>query len=117
MKEFLLLFRGGDDNRIAAQQSPEKWQQHMMKWKSWMEALGKQGKFLSGQPLAQGGSVIRGGKKVVTDGPFVEGKEIVGGYLMIKARDLGEAVDLSKNCPIFEFDGTVEVREVQQLEM
>lgn len=115
MKEFLLLFRGGDEGMTAAKQSPEKFQQHMMKWKSWMESLGKQGKFIAGQPLAAGGSVITGGRRVVTDGPFVEGKEIVGGYLMIKAADLQEAVALSKNCPIFEYEGIVEVREVQQL--
>jgi len=101
----------------AAKSSPERYQKHMMKWKTWMENLGKQGKFIAGQPLAQGGSVISGGKKVVTDGPFVEGKEIVGGYLMIKARDLADAVELSKNCPIFEYDGIVEVREVEQLQV
>ena len=115
MKEFLLLFRGGDDKRISAQQSPEKFQQHMRKWKSWMENLGKKGKFIAGQPLAREGSVIRGHTKVVTDGPFVEGKEMVGGYLMVKANDLREAVELSKDCPIFEYDGTVEVREVEEL--
>ena len=116
MKDFLLLFRGGDEGMSAARQSPEGYQKHMMKWKTWMESLGKQGKFIGGQPLAGGGSVIKGAKKVVTDGPFVEGKEIVGGYLMIKAKDLSEATEISKNCPIFDYDGIVEVREVQQLQ-
>ena len=96
-----------------ARQSPEKYQQQMVKWKTWMEGLGKQGKFIAGHPLAKEGSVIRGGKKVVTDGPFVEGKEIVGGYLMIKADDFPEAVAIAKNCPIFDYDGIVEVREVE----
>ena len=115
MKEFLLLFRGGDEGMNAAKQSPEKFQHHMMKWKTWMEALGKQGKFIAGQPLADGGSVITGSKRVVTDGPFIEGKEIVGGYLMIKAADLNEAIALSQGCPLFEYDGIVEVREIGQL--
>lgn len=115
MKEFLLLFRGGEEGMTAARQSPESFQQHMMKWKTWMEGLGRQGKLISGQPLAGTGTVIKGSRRVVTDGPFVEGKEIVGGYLMIKAADHAEAIEISKNCPIFEYDGIVEVREVQQL--
>jgi hypothetical protein len=61
--------------------------------------------------------VISGGKKVVTDGPFVEGKEIVGGYLMIKANDLPDAIEIAKNCPIFDYDGIVEVREGEQLQV
>ena len=115
MKDFLLLFRGGDAERIAQQQNPEEWEKHMMKWKAWMEELGSKGKFSGGQPLTQSGNVIHGKKKVVTDGPFAESKEIVGGYLMIKANDLKEAVTLSKDCPILEHDGTVEVREIQEL--
>ena len=117
MKEFLLLFRGGDAQRIAEQQTPELWQAHMMKWKAWMEKLGSQGKLVGGQPLDKEGGVIKGKKKVVTDGPFAESKEIVGGYLMIKAGNLKEAIELSKECPIFEHDGTVEIREIQPLQM
>jgi hypothetical protein len=56
-----------------------------------------------------------GGEKVVNDGPFVEGKEIVGGYPVIKASDLPDAIEIAKNCPIFDCDGIVEVREVHQL--
>jgi hypothetical protein len=114
MKEFLLLFRGGEEGMNAAKQSPERFQQHMMKWKTWMESLGTQGKFIAGQPLADGGSVITGSRRVVTDGPFIEGKEIVGGYVMLRAADLKEAIALSQACPIFEYDGIVEVREIGQ---
>ena len=117
MKDYLLLFRGGDARRIDEQKDPEKWQAHMMRWKTWMEKLGKAGKFVSGQPLAQEGAVIHGVKKQVTDGPFTEGKEIVGGYLMIKAGDQAEAIELSKGCPLLEHDGMVEVREIKQLAM
>ena len=113
MKEFLLILRGGEEGMSDAQKSPEKFQQQMLKWKNWMEGLGKQGKLIAGHPLAKEGTVISGGKKVVTDGPFVEGKEMVGGYLMIKANDVPDAVAIAKNCPIFEYDGIVEVREVQ----
>jgi hypothetical protein len=117
MKDYLLLFRGGDARRIQEQNDPAKWQAHMMKWKTWMEGLGKAGKFIGGQPLNEDGSVIKGSRKTITDGPFTEGKEIVGGYLMIKANDMAEAVELSKGCPLLEHEGIVEVRELKELSM
>ena len=52
---------------------------------------------------------------VVTDGPFVEGKEEVGGYLIVAAKDLNEAVELAKSCPILENNGTVEVRPIEHI--
>ena len=117
MNEYLLIFRGGDEHREAEQKNPEAWQAHMMKWKTWMESLGKQGKFVAGQPLEESGSVITGTKKTVTDGPYTEGKEVVGGYLIIKASDQAEAVKLSKDCPLLEHDGIVEVRAIKELAM
>lgn len=117
MIDYLLLFRGGDARRIDEQKDPAKWQAHMMKWKTWMEKLGQEGKFISGQPLDTTGSVINGSQKTVTDGPFTEGKEIVGGYLMIRANDQAEAIELSKGCPLLEHEGIVEVREIKQLAM
>ena len=117
MKDYLLLFRGGDSRRADEQKDPAKWQAHMTKWKTWMESLGKDGKFVSGLPLGPEGSVINGSKKTVTDGPFTEGKEIVGGYLIIKATDLAEAVELSKGCPILDHEGSIEVRELFPMTM
>ena len=116
MKDYLLLFRGGDGAEL--QKSPEAWQAHMQKWMQWMGGLQQQGKLTGGQPLDTTGKQISGTKKLVTDGPFIEGKEFVGGYLMIKAGNLDEATELSKDCPILEFDnGHVEVREIKELKM
>jgi hypothetical protein len=115
MKDFLLLFRGGDASRIDQQKSPELWQQHMMKWKTWMDGIAKDGRLLGGDPLAQGGTVLKGTLKQVIDGPYTEGKEIVGGYLKIKAEHQQGAIEIAKGCPIFEHDGIVEVREVQAM--
>src|SRR3954466_13372656 len=109
MSDFILLFRGGDAKTM--QQSPEKWQAHMQKWMLWMDGLQKQGKFVGAQPLNEQGKVITGNKKIVTDGPFMEGKEMVGGYLVCKAGNYNEAVDIANDCPILEFeDGIVEIR-------
>jgi hypothetical protein len=117
MAEYLLLFRGGDMAREEEQQSPEKWQAHMQKWMQWMGSLTEQGKFVGAQPLKTAGKVVKGTGKVVTDGPFIEGKELVGGYLICKADSVDEAVEISKGCPILEHDGIVEVREINELQM
>jgi hypothetical protein len=114
MKEFLLLFRGGDIETLN--QSPEKWQAHMRDWMKWMGELSDRGKLVGAQPLAQTGRTITGNKKVVSDGPFMEGKEMVGGYLILRAADYHDAVLISKGCPVLVFDdGIVEIREIQEL--
>ena len=116
MKEYLFLFRGGDAQ--TAQQSPEKWQAHMQKWMVWMDGLKKEDKLIGAQPLDNAtGKVITGEKKVISDGPFMEGKEIVGGYLACRADSYEEAVSIAQGCPILEHDGIVEVREIQELNM
>jgi hypothetical protein len=117
MSKYMFLFRGDPANRIDAQTKPQEWQAHMMKWKTWIEALTAQGKMLAGEPLEKQGKVLKGRAKKMTDGPFAEAKEIVGGYLLVEAKDLNEAVELSKGCPAFEYDGTVEVRPVQSMSM
>ncbi len=109
MKQFLYLFRGGDEG--YENQSPEQMQAHMAKWNEWMVKISQNDQPVPGLPLQKEGKVVSEGGEVITDGPFTEGKEIVGGYLLIEARDLDHAVEISKECPIFEFGGTVEVRE------
>ncbi|OGU35666.1 MAG: hypothetical protein A2068_06790 [Ignavibacteria bacterium GWB2_35_6b] len=115
MSKYLYLFRGGDTQRI--QQSPEQMQAHMQKWGVWMKGLAEKGTLVDGLPLGKEGKVVTGGKKVVTDGPFAEGKEIVGGYLIVNASSLDNAVEISFGCPIFEHDGQVEVREIMSMNM
>jgi hypothetical protein len=115
MEKFMYLFRGGDAQ--MASQSPEAMQAHMQKWMGWMKGLAEKGVLVAGEPLDAKGKQVNGTKKVVSDGPFVEVKEMVGGYLIVNARDINEAVEISKGCPILEFDGKIEVREIKKLEM
>jgi len=116
MKEYLLLLRGGAGSDV--EQSPEQLQAHMQKWVQWMGGLTQQGKFVSAQPLSASGKQIRGVGKTVTDGPFMEGKEVVGGYLICKAESYDVAVDIAKGCPLLEFEnGLVEVREIGEMKM
>jgi len=63
------------------------------------------------------GSVVRGRSKNVTDGPYVETKEVVGGFSIIEAKDIAEAARIASGCPMLEGGGSVEVRPVMQLEM
>ena len=60
--------------------------------------------------------VVRGKKKLVTDGPYVEAKDLVLGFIVIEARDLAHAVALSTGCPMLEGGGSVEVRPVMKYE-
>jgi hypothetical protein len=113
MSEFVFLYRGGDPGR-----SPEQAQQIMQKWVNWLKDLGQKGHIKDqGQPLEPGGKLVKGKSKTVTDGPFAEAKDVVGGYSLIEASNLDQAVQLSKGCPIFEVDGAVEVRPVMKMNM
>lgn len=110
MKNFILVFRGG----LPPKDSAELIQQHMMKWPVWIESIAKQGKFVGGEQLGFDGSVVKGAKKQIFDGPFAEAKEVVGGYVIIAAADKNEAVQLSLDCPIYEYEGVCEIREILQ---
>ena len=113
MSNFMFLFRGGDAQRT--QQSPEDMQAHMQKWYTWMGRLKEKGQLIDGLPLGQDGKVVAKGGDVITNGPFAEGAEIVGGYLIVTADTLEQAVEISKGCPIYEHDGTTEVREIMSM--
>ena len=108
MSTFMFLFRGGHEPT-----SPEEMQAQMQKWMGWIEQLRKQGKYIAGEPLQGSGKVVSSRRKIITDGPFAEGKELVGGYFLVQAETLDEAVQMSKDCPIFETDGSVEIRPIQ----
>lgn len=105
MSEFVFLYRNGE------KMSPETMQAQMGKWVAWLKELGDKGVLKSpGQPLDRTGKLVSGWKKTVTDGLFAEAKDVIGGYSLIEARDIDHAVELSMGCPIFNVDGTVEVR-------
>src|SRR5215472_9401121 len=113
MSEFVYLYRGGEAGR-----SPERAQQMIQKWMAWFKDLAENGHIKDrGQPLERTGKLVKGKQMAVTDGPFAEAKDVVGGFTLIEARDLDQAVELSKGCPIFEVEGAVEVRPVMKMNM
>jgi hypothetical protein len=110
---FLFIYRGGDDG--SAGLTPEQMQQIMQKWATWIgEAMQKGWMTDPGDALTEEGRVVNS-KKVVTDGPFVESKEIVGGYSVIKADNIDAAAELAKGCPGLLTGGRVEVRALAGL--
>jgi hypothetical protein len=116
MSEFIYLYRSGEQEHRQSMGSPEQVQKTMQKWMAWMKELGDKGHLKDpGQPLERTGKVVKGKQKTVTDGPYAETKDIVGGYTLVEAKDLGQAVELSYGCPIFETGGLVEVRPVQKM--
>ncbi len=115
MSNFLYLFRGGDED--FNQLSQEEKQAHMQVWGQWMGGLKEKGQLLDGLPLGADGKVVHNRGEVVTNGPFAEGAEVVGGYLIVSAKNMDEAVEISKGCPIFDYKGSnVEVREIMSMD-
>jgi len=112
MNEFVFLYRGGERPTSA-----EQGQQVLQRWMAWFKQLSAEGHIVDrGQPLERNGKLVGKGK-IVTDGPFAEVKDVVGGYTLIKAQDVSQAAELAKGCPILDRGGQVEVRPVMKLDM
>jgi hypothetical protein len=113
MKDFLFVYR--NDNNNLPLGSPEEMQAITKKWMDWIGGIAAQNKLSSaGNRLFPDGRVVRP-NNVVTDGPYSEIKELIGGYSIVKVETLDEAVELAKGCPIFEFGGNVEVRGINAM--
>jgi hypothetical protein len=113
MSEFVYLFRASEADQREHMGTPERAQQSMHAWMAWIHDLEAKGHLKSrGQPLDRAGRVVHGRKKTVTDGPYIESKDIVLGFIIVDARDLAQAVELSTGCPMLEGNGSVEVRPV-----
>jgi hypothetical protein len=109
MAKFIYIFPGGG---IVVQPPPPPAEigAHLAKWTAWVDGLVKAGHTEAPPgPLENGGKTVRGSSKTVTDGPYAEAKDLVSGFLMISADSLDAAVALARGCPIYEYDGSVEV--------
>ena len=115
MAKFMYIFRGGAF--VTQGLSPTEMQEHMAKWYSWAGGLVKAGHNLGGNPVQRKGTTIRGRDLVVTDGPYAESKDLVTGNMLIEAESDAQAAELARSCPVFEYDGSVEVRPIMEREM
>jgi hypothetical protein len=112
MKDFMLLFRQPSFDYSNA--SPQEMQALAKKWKDWSSGIAAQGRLASnGSRLAMEGKVLKAGG-VISDGPFVEIRERLGSFVIVKAENLDEATTLAHGCPVLEQGGSVEIRPVYQ---
>jgi hypothetical protein len=110
MDEFILVFRHEDGSKIA---SPEQMQIWMKQTMDWIGSIAAQNKFVVGNGLPFDTAKVVHHNNVVTNGPFGEIKETIGGYIIVKAGSIEEAVEFAKGCPVLQGDGnTVEVRRI-----
>ncbi len=113
MKDFLLIFRM--DYANAPQGTPEQMQTMTLRWMDWIKSIAEKNKLTDrGNRLAASGKVVKS-NNVVTNGPYTEIKESIGGYTLIKSESYEDAVEIAKDCPILAVGGNVEVREIQPI--
>jgi hypothetical protein len=113
---YLLIFRDSGSETYKNLSAEER-QQLFARWYEWYDGLLAAGKLKGGNPLESGGRVVSVTAGRIMDGPFVEGKEVVGGYFLLTVGSLEEAVAIAKQCPTLQLglDLTVEVRTVADL--
>ncbi|TWI98683.1 hypothetical protein JN11_02871 [Mucilaginibacter frigoritolerans] len=110
MDEYALIMRHEDGTKVA---SPEQLQIWMKQTMDWIGGIAAQNKFVSGTGLPFADARVVGHNNVVTNGPFGEIKETIGGFIVVKADSVDEAVEFAKGCPVLVGDGnTVEVRKI-----
>lgn len=105
----MLLFVGMDWHKGL---SPEQTQKVSEEWMGWFKGLCEEGKVVGGHPLGFEGKSVSGKNRTVTDGPFAEAKEAIGGYFMLSVATMDEAVEIARQCPGLPFGAKVEVRPV-----
>jgi len=110
MDEFALIMRHEDGGKIA---SPEQMQAWMKQTMDWIGGIAAQNKFVSGTGLLFDDARVVGHNKMVTNGPFGEIKETIGGLIIVKAESADEAAEFAKGCPVLQREGnTMEVRKI-----
>lgn len=110
MDEFLLIMRHDDGSKIASPEQMESWMKQTM---DWIGGIAAQNKFVSGTGLPFSDARVVQSNKLVTDGPFGDIKETIGGFIHVRADSVEEAVEFAKGCPVLQGDGnSVEVRKI-----
>jgi hypothetical protein len=115
MPEYVLLLHSDSD--VFKNLGPEEIQKIIQRYGQWRASLAEKGHAASGKKLRDGtGRVMKSGagKPVITDGPYTEAREIIGGFFAFNADSYEQAVELAANCPHLEF-GSIEIREVERI--
>ena len=110
MNEYVLIMRHQDGKKIASPEQIESWMKQTM---DWIGGIAAQNKFSGGTGLPFADAKVVNSNKMVTNGPFGEIKETIGGFITVKAESVEEAVEFAKGCPVLQGEGnTVEVRKI-----
>lgn len=112
MNEFMMIFRHTPNPEMKL--SPEEMQAGIKLWQDWIGGIAAQGRFVSTNQLGAEGKTLKS-NGIVSDGPYAELKEIVGGYVIAKAPSLEQATALAEGCPILLMGGHVEIRNILKL--
>jgi hypothetical protein len=108
--DYLLLFRG---NEWELHLSPEQQRKVVTDWYAWFQRLAQAGRCLGGLPLLNSGKLISGKQgRTVSDGPFTESKESIGGYFHLRVASEAEAIEIAQQCPGLDYGCVVELRPV-----
>jgi hypothetical protein len=118
MSQFALLYRSTNEAHRETMGSPEKAQASLTKWRAWFKEMTEKGQLKSiGEPLERVGKVVASRKKMVTDGPYTESKDVIGGFSIIEAASLEQAAKIASGCPVLDVGGSVEVRPILKLDV
>ncbi|HWV73166.1 MAG TPA: YciI family protein [Pseudosphingobacterium sp.] len=115
MEEFMLIFRHEDGHAVASPEQIQIWMQQTM---DWMESIAAQNKLVSnGNGLSFEDCRVVKHDKTITNGPFGEIKETIGGYIIVRTDSVEEAVEFAKGSPVLQGEGnTVEVRKIAKMD-
>lgn len=111
----LMLF---DNPADYAGLTPAQMEAVVREYNEWAQKMGREGRLCGGEKLMdEGGRVLVRGKSgpKVTDGPFSEAKEVLGGYFMINAESYDEAVEIAMSCPHVKYGASTHVRQVENM--
>ena len=112
--QYMFLVRGGSCNN--SELSPEQMQAKMQEVFAWIDGLTKKGVMSAAQPLTPEGKTLSGKNgSTVSDSIAAESKEAIGGFFIVNAATMDEAVNIARTCPMFNYGGMLEVRQMAEL--
>ena len=111
MHHFMILLK--EDLQAASQLTEEQLQEDIQQYTQWVEELSKKGNFISGEPLEGRGWQLKK-DELVTNGPFIESKEAISGFFIMKAESDDQALAIAKTCPVLRSGGSLELRPVMK---
>ncbi len=112
MKQFMILIR--EESTDFSKFSPKDFAEFMQQYEAWSRKMAESGQNAGGAKLNRdlGRTLRKKGSQIVVDGPYAEAKDAVGGFYIINANDMEEAIEIAKGCPSLSHGGAVEVRLV-----